>query len=1039
MKKFLFDRISEIGYFEEGRLPAHSDHTFSASEKETFNRRSSFEMPLDGRWKFHYAKNPKAVVEGFSAPDFDCGSWGSIAVPGCLQMQGYDSPIYTNVTYPWDGFEEIHPGQVPTLFNPVGQYLRDFALPKNAAGKKVILTLDGAESAAAVFLNGRYVGYATNSFVPNSFELTPYLREGRNRLGILVIKWTSASWCEDQDFFRFSGLQRSIRLSFVPDLHLYDIHTETTFDESMGKAFLKVCLRGTGQGKVTARLYEGEPERGMEKAECLAETETSFSGAGLLADAMKGKAAAFRMTVGSPKLWSAEKPNLYTLLLIMKKNGKTEEAVTQVIGFRKVEIRDGQLLLNGKRIVFKGVNRHEFSAQGGHTVTRKQMLTDVLTMKRNNINAIRTCHYPDSSYLYELCDRYGLYMMDENNLESHGLWDACVRSRKNSRKYLAPGDRSEWLAPMLDRVTSTCLRDRNHPAVIMWSCGNESFGGRVIYEMSRHFRKLDGTRPVHYEGIYHDMRYPDTSDVQSQMYPPVERIISDMKKDPSKPFICCEYSHAMGNSCGALYKYTNLAYSHPQYQGGFIWDYIDQSLTKKDRYGKEFQAYGGDFDDRPNDGNFSGDGIVYGRDRDPSPKMQEVRFCYQDIEAEVTDRRVTVRNRFLFTNTNEFGCDVILSRDGKIIRRGMLQTDVGPLSEKDYALPFRRETQPGEYTVTVSFYLRENEPWADAGHEVAFGQHVYRIASREKKPAAGGGMRVVHGTEILGIHGSEWSMLFSAQAGCLISYRFHGHEMMVTPPEAEFWRAPTDNDRGNAMPFRYSLWKTAGLYAKPVSTDPMVREGKDSVCVSWKYQMPFEMGSGYGIRYEAFSDGTLSVTLEMKTPEALPAPPAFGILFRMKEDYDHLKWYGLGPEETYADRKSGAKLGIYETTASGSLAKYLVPQETGNRMGVRWAEVTDASGNGLHFTGDEMDFSILPYTPHELENARHAYELPEVHYTVVRASLAQMGVGGDDSWGALTHPEFLLPTGRTVRFSFSMKGISKEETAKKLSERGNHE
>ena len=481
----------------------------------------------------------------------------------------------------------------------------------------------------------------------------------------------------------------------------------------MTRGTLEIRTEAWGQGKALV---------------CLSKDGRTFEGE---YDLDKG---GLTMEIENPALWSAEEPQLYDLTIqVYDQDGNLQEYIPERVGFRRFEIKDHVMTLNGKRIVFKGVNRHEFSSVTGRHVSEEELIKDLKTMKQNNINAIRTCHYPDASPLYRLCDEYGLYLIDETNLESHGSWDTVEETGDISG--VVPCDRPEWLDMMLDRANSMYQRDKNHPAVLIWSCGNESFGGKDIFEMSQFFRREDPTRLVHYEGVFHDRRYNDTSDIESQMYTSVENIKKFLEKDRSKPFICCEYTHAMGNSCGAMYKYTDLTDTEPLYQGGFIWDYIDQTLYKKDRYGKEFQAYGGDFGERPTDYEFSANGIAHGGERNPSPKMQEVKFNYQNITAQVGAEEVKVINKNLFVNTNTFNCVVTVERDGKIIRRAGLETDVEPLSEKTYALPVPQETRPGEYAVTVAFLLKEDKVWAAAGHEVAFGQYVYSVQTEKKKSA----------------------------------------------------------------------------------------------------------------------------------------------------------------------------------------------------------------------------------------------------------------------------------------------------------------
>ena len=686
MRVFDYGKLKDPEYFRDGRLDAHSDHRYYASEADMELGTEEFRESLNGLWKFHYARNVKAVVLGFEREDYCCKSWGDIHVPAHIQMEGYDAPQYANVQYPWEGHDEIHPGEIPEYFNPVASYVKYFTVPERMKGKRLFISFQGAESGLALWLNGAFVGYAEDSFTPSEFELTDYVKDGENKLAAQVFKWTSASWCEDQDFYRFSGIYRDVYLYTVPEIHVRDMKISACPDEELKNGELEIRLEMMASEDIrgTAKFRLSREGRVVFEEERALEKETVCSA-----------------TVADPALWSAEEPELYDLTVeICGEDGKLQEIIPEKVGFRRFEMKDHVMMLNGKRIVFKGVNRHEFSSVSGRVVTEAELRKDLEVMKQNNINAIRTCHYPDSSLIYRLCDEYGLDMIDETNLESHGSWDLAAMS--GNMDEVVPNDREEWLAPMLDRVESIYQRDKNHPAVLIWSCGNESFGGKVIYEMSRRFKKLDPARLVHYEGVFHDRRYNDTSDMESQMYTPVEKIKEFLEKDRSKPFICCEYTHAMGNSCGAMHKYTDLTDTEELYQGGFIWDYIDQSIGKKDRYGKVFQAYGGDFGERPSDYSFSGNGIVYGGDREPSPKMQEVKFNYQNITAETGRTEVKIINKNLFINTGAFECRVSVARDGRVIKSAVMETGVEPLSKKTYALPFAEETLPGEYTVTVS-------------------------------------------------------------------------------------------------------------------------------------------------------------------------------------------------------------------------------------------------------------------------------------------------------------------------------------------------
>lgn len=1018
MLRFEYDMTKDPAFFADNRLEAHSDHRHYSSFPAAASLEAAspaggedcddLRISLNGLWKFAYAVNYISAIPGFEIDDYDCRTWKDIRVPASIQMEGYDSPQYANVQYPWDGREQIKPNEVPERFNPVASYVKYFTVPLSMKKKQLNISFQGVESSMAVWLNGSYVGYSTDSFTPADFLLTPFLREGENKLAVQVYKWSAASWCEDQDFFRFSGIFRDVYLYAVPGVHITDIKVSTILNDSYTAADLTVDMKPAGSGSACLTLMD--KDRQVAQYTCKLEGQVSC-----------------KMPIKEPVLWSAENPYLYDLLVTVKdESGTVTEVIPQKVGFRRFEIVDSVMMLNGRRIVFKGVNRHEFSAVTGRCVSREEMLQDILTMKQNNINAIRTSHYPNDSYLYHLCDEYGIYVIDEANMESHGSWDAYL-SGQTSIEDVVPGDRPEWLAPMLDRVNSVYQRDKNHPSVLIWSCGNESFGGKNIFEMSQLFRTLDPTRPVHYEGVAHDRRYNDTTDIESRMYPPVSEIEEYLKTHRDKPFICCEYVHAMGNSCGAMFKYTELADTEPLYQGGFIWDYIDQSLFAKDRYGEEYQAYGGDFDDRPCDYNFCGNGIVYAGDRDASPKMSEVKFNYQNIQVQVNRTGVFIVNRNLFTGTAAYSCFVTVQRDGRFVTRKELLTDVKPQGQKTYPLPFPEFHEPGEYAVTVSFELKEDTIWASRGHEVAFGQGIYKVS---QMPAAiHSTFEVTRGYQNIGVRGAEFDVLFSALHGGLVSYRYGGKELIKGIPMPNFWRAPNDNDNGNHMPARYSQWKIASLYLSHKLFDkknmlrPELIVNENCAEIKFRYMMPTIPASECSLTYCVYGDGTIKTSLAYNPEKALGDMPEFGVMFKFDADYNRTEWYGLGPDETYADRNRGAKLGIYTEAVADAMAKYLVPQECGNRTGVRWAKVVDRKGRGIMFSGDAMYFSALPYTPHELENAHHPFELPNVHYTVVRVAQKQMGLAGDDSWGARTHEEFLLDISSPMLFEFSFKGI----------------
>lgn len=1027
MSNFDSNIIKNPEIFEQNRLAAHSDHVCYKNELEKIKGKSSLRYDMNGLWKFAYAKNQSLAPCGFEAADYDCKNWDEIRVPAHIQMEGYDVPIYTNTTYPWEADESIKPGEVPEIFNPVASYVKYFTIPENMKNKRVCISFQGVESGFALWLNGHYVGYSEDTFDPSDFELTDYIVEGENKLAVRVWKWTSSSWCEDQDFYRFSGIFRDAFLYAVPCAHVEDLSVVPTLNDTFDEGTLSVSIKADGDGIASVKLYElGDLSvEKYDKAKLLLE---EFD-----IELRNKEICEGSCNVKNPLLWSAEKPNLYEVKIIVKDtHGNETEFISQLAGFRRFEMVDGLMKLNGKRIVFKGVNRHEFSSITGRVPNRDEVIKDIVTMKKNNINAIRTSHYPDDSMLYKLCDIYGIYMIAENNLESHGTWEAYNKGYVDL-DFVVPKDKPQWREMMLDRANSCYQRDKNHPAILIWSCGNESFGGKTIYEMSQLFRQLDKHRLVHYEGVFSDRSYNDTSDMESQMYTPAAGIEKFLAEHPEKPFICCEYTHAMGNSCGAMHKYTELTDREPRYQGGFIWDYIDQSIYKKDRYGKWFLTYGGDFGDRSTDGDFSGNGICYGGEREASPKMQEVKFNYQNISVDFdSDYIFTVTNKNLFVNTSVFDAFAILLADGEEVYRTKLQISVPPMDRASYEIPVTLKNSmidvEKEYCIVVSFVLKENTIWEKAGYEIAFGQHMIKKPVSEY--SCDKSVELVVGNGNILVRGENFKALFSRMNLGMVSYVYGGVEMLPnTIPLPNFWRTPTNNDSGNMMPQRYAQWKIASMYVTTrqnqrfADTSPRVEKNDNNIAITYTYFMPTTPQSSCEVTYRVFGDGTIETTLSYDPVKELGDMPEFGMMFKLDADYDTVKWYGLGPQETYEDRQHGGKYGVYENKVADNIAEYLVPQESGNKCRVRYAKVMDKKGRGMLFFGDELSFSALPYTPHELENAAHHFELPPVHYTVVRVAKKQMGVGGDDSWGSHTHPEYLLDVSEKMEFTFCFRGI----------------
>ncbi|MCR5324635.1 MAG: DUF4981 domain-containing protein [Lachnospiraceae bacterium] len=1110
MRDFDLQKLSDPTFFSENTIPPHYDgEYFDISENEKINARlngdhlrdddyygnTRFRQMLNGIWKIQVANNIGSLPEGFGSPDFDCRGWDEIRVPAHIQMEGFGGvPHYTNVSYPWDGHEDIKQGQIPVIYNPAAAYVKYFEVPERFLGEPLFISFRGVESNIILFLNGHYIGYSEDTFTPSDFELTDFLTEGENKLAAIVTKWSSGSWLEDQDFYRFSGIFRDVFLYTKPAIHADDVAVKTLLSDDFKKGILKIDLELTAPGKVTAELVEISRDSvtplpfevdEIPQAPCIPAFKTVAS----KTSSFSGKKAKLELNIHEPELWSAEKPNLYGLLLtVFDKEDICNEVIPLQVGFRVFGLQDGIMKLNGKRIVFNGVNRHEFSSLTGRAITFAETRRDLINMKRNNINAVRTCHYPDNSFVYDLADNLGLYIIDETNMETHGTWSYGKMTDEQLAE-VVPRDNPAWRDAVLFRVNNMFQRDKNHASILIWSCGNESNGGRNIKLMHDLFHKLDDTRLVHYEGIVHDRRFNDTSDMESQMYPKVWDIENFLKNNPDKPFVCCEYSHAMGNSCGGMHKYTDLAAREPRFQGGFIWDYIDQSITTTDRFGKEFEAYGGDFGERPSDYNFSGNGIAYGdRGRESSPKMAEVKYNYQNIKLSFNKYKFTVMNRNLFTNTNEYDWEIILLKNGRPIKKIKTKIDVPPLTEKTFPLPkelmgesecygddnvnsgFDIETDfvrsiNVEYSVIIKFRLNYSTLFASKDYEIGYGQglpgiftgkadiipidldsHFNLQASGADTPGSQDPLlsysvpyRVSHGKGNLGIRGNDFEIQFCGLG--LTSYKKCGRELMEGFPAPSFWRAPTDNDRGNRMPMRCSQWKLADMYA--AVTGFTVNEVMGRILVTYTYSFPTTPAENCTVKYFVDYDGRIDVEISTGAGKKLGSMPVFGMRFKFNADFDRFTWYGYGPGESYSDRSHGNPLGIHKAKVADQLSRYLVPQECGNKIGVRNAKVTDAKGRGILFTScpdvkgsgryvdkelskelsGTFEFQALPCSTHELENAMHSTELPPAHFTHVRIALAQLGIGGDDSWGAPTHQEYYIDVKKPLAFRFSMKAI----------------
>ena len=1001
MKKFNYNLVADPSFFIDGCTDHHSFFIRYKNAKEESKKKSSFYQSLNGIWKFHYAKNIKETIKGFESLNYSCEKWDNIKVPCNIELAGYGNPQYVNKQYPWEGKENIVPGQIPSHFNPVGSYVREIDI-KNTK-EKHFLVLEGVESAVVVYVNGEYVGYHEDSFTTAEFDISSYLKKGKNKLALQVFKYSSGAWLEDQDFIRLFGIFRDVYLYTVPSTYIEDYNIRTSLDKEYKNAKVSVDIKLNGSGYVKTYLYD--KKRLIAKSDSL---DILFS-------------------VKNAKLWSSEKPYLYDLVFeVYDRKNNLLEYVKERVGIREFKLIDRVMHLNGKRIVFNGVNRHEIDVRNGRVISATQMIEDIKIMKQYNINAVRTCHYPNNPRFYELCDEYGLYVIDETNLETHGTWDSL--DRKDMSRAL-PKDNKKWLNIVLERGKAMYQRDKNRPSILIWSCGNESYGGSVIYKLSNYFRKVDKTRLVHYEGVFFDRSYPKTSDMESQMYTSADKIEQFLSKHNDKPFICCEFGHAMGNSCGAIHKYIELSERNRLYQGGFIWDFADQALEVRNIYNEKYYGYGGDFNDIPNDTDFCSNGILTA-DRGITAKIIDLKYQYQSIKIDIKNHKLKLWNKYLFTNLNEFDCLVLVEKESKLIKKFNLDIDLDPDKKKTYDLSeyVKNINKTGEYTLTVYFTLKNKNDYASKNHVVAYGQEVFKLEDKKiKKDNKRHNLELIDSVNQIGIRGNNFHVVFRKDSG-LSSYEYDNELLIHDVVKPNFWRAPINNDYGSGIEQKMAQWKLASLYMSTVFNGkinlPVIKDNRNTISVTFKYALATSPVSYCKVIYTVHNDGLIDVELSLDKDSKLPPLPEFGILFNLDKKYDYLTWYGLGPHETYADRKKSGLVGLYKGKVDEQLADYIRPQECGSKCDVRYAYVKNKGGKGLCFVMDDdyMVFNALGYNPHEIELVNHKYELPRRNKTVVRIMKAQLGLGGDNAWGAIPHKEYWLDS-KSMKFRFSFKGV----------------
>ena len=1018
-------------------MVSHPDNSSALKAKW---RESVNVLPLDGKWKFNYSPSPAERPYWFFRDDYDTRQWGEIAVPSTWEREGYGTAYYVNSGYTFP----VNPPFIDHSDNPVGSYKRTFTIPSGWKEKEVFLNFDGVSSAFNVWINGEKVGYSEDSKTTSEFNITSFLRKGKNNIAVEVYRYCDGSYLECQDFFRLSGIQRSVWLHARPKTYIRDYFAIPTLvnDYNDGLLNLRVELAGTGRRPVETRLeaglYDGETKifaetRDVQAFDSLAVVELSAEIPGV-----------------NP--WSAESPYLYTLVITLADNrGRVLESISSKTGFRTSEVKDGRFLVNGKAIHLKGTNMHEHDPVTGHTIDEALMLKDIRLMKMNNINAVRTSHYPQPERFYELCDQYGLYLIGEANIESHGI---------GYHPDVTLAHRPEWLGQHMFRTVRMVERDKNHPSVIIWSLGNEAGDGQNFVETYKWIKARDESRPVQYERAEKSTRTTERhTDIWCPMYPSPEEVeayaLNEGKPGFDRPYIMCEYAHSMGNSTGNLQDYWDVIEKYGILQGGFIWDWVDQGMLETSGEGEEYFAYGGDYGEvgAPSDGNFCCNGLV-GPDRTPHPALTEVRKVYQYVgfkPADLARGLITITNKYDFTNLSFFTINWEVLANGILFRSGNLnQTSLEPGDSVTVEVPFGEIVPAPGTEYHLNLHVSRSDEWGivPQDHMYASEQMVLPFNAQEAASGASGTSGgspdetlalIDTRTEgsALTFAGEDFEVVFDMASGMMKSYRSAGQELITSGPRPDFWRAPTDNDYGNGMERRNAPWREAGSRAV-LKSARISQPGMGTAGVQFMFDIPGDGGKKIAelvTGYTVHSGGSVEVSFGFtKTDMSLEEIPRVGMQMILPGRFVDLSWFGRGPHENYIDRKTSAFAGVYESSVADQYVPYVRPQENGYKTDTRWLNVTDGNGKGIRFEGEPVfSFAAMNYLHEDFESQgslagyrpdaklvnRHISDVIPRDLVRVNIDYGQMGVGGDDSWGARTHPEYCL-TAREYRYSFRM-------------------
>lgn len=979
---------------------------------------------LNGTWQFQLSQNPSERPYWFFKNDFDTRKWDKIKVPANWEIEGYDYPIYTNIKYPY----EKTPPRIQKYYNPVGSYKRTFEIPSDWDGDEIILHFGAVSSAMNVWVNEKFVGYSEDSKTPAEFNITNFLNGGTNSLAVEIFRWSDASYLEDQDFWRLSGITRDVYLKARKQQHIVDYRVGSGLDEAYtnGLFSLNIELQNEGQLTVDAVLSNN------------GDIVKEFS------EKINTKTILLEAQIPNVKKWSAEIPNLYELIITLKNEKGVIEVIKQDVGFRTIEIKDATLLVNGEYVNIKGANLHEHNDKTGHVQDKKTMLLDIKTMKEHNLNAVRTSHYPQPELWYELCNKYGLYIVDEANIESHGMGYGKESLAKNEA----------WKEAHLYRTRNMFQRDKNQPCIIIWSLGNEAGNGINFQATYDYLKTVDQTRPVQYERAGHEYN----TDIFCPMYMRIEGMVRFATGKADKPLIQCEYAHAMGNSVGNLQDYWDVIEKYKVLQGGFIWDWVDQGLLTTNSDGEEYWAYGGDFgpDTVSSDGNFCINGLV-NPDRSVKPHLLEVKKVYQNIDFDIVDLKtgtISIKNKYAFLNLSEFNFTWEVTGDGIVVDKGNLKNFIlAPGKSKNIIINYSVKPETGiEYFLTIKAKLKNDWSLVEAGSEMAAEQFELPIfkSAIEADITKFASLKLEENKNSATISGNEFSIVFDKKAGIISSFKKDETEFIKSGPIPNFWRAPIDNDFGNGLYKRSRVWRKAGENRKVTNVE-VKQTGKNEVTIVFVFDLVDDLAKKiavYRSTYKVMGSGDVVVTNHFNmTKEGLPEIVRMGMNLVMPRNFDQMSWLGRGPQESYWDRKTGAFVGLYNGNVADQGWAYIRPQENGNKTDVRWMTITDKTGNGLLFCGMPLleisahhnimeDFESTEHTDgRQIEGKRvvnrHTTDVKPRNLTSVNIDYKQMGVGGDDSWGAQTHKKYRL-TEKKYSYSFRMKAISGKDKPAEL-------